>query len=290
LHAGLNLILIFGAWGAPELGIRGAAISTLASDSAIFLLLAAFALRAFPQYDLLARFWRPDAEMLARIFRLGWPVGLQMLAEVGLFSGAAVMMGWVGPAMLAAHGIAMQMASTTFLVHLGLSNAATIRAGQAAGMRDAGLLRDGAVVAVIASAGFAILTIALFLSIPEQLVGLFLDPADPETPKVVAAGVQLVTMAALFQLFDGGQATAIGLLRGVQDTRVPMILASVGYWLVGLPMSYVMGFVVGWGGVGVWSGLIAGLVVVWAALSWRFWMTPVRQVGGGPAPAAALAG
>ena len=282
-HAALNWMLIFGHAGFAEMGIRGAAVSTLISDSLIFLLLAGFALRVFPEYDLLARFWRPDREMLARIFALGWPIGLQLLAEVGLFTGAAVMMGWVSPEMLAAHGIAMQLASTTFLVHLGLSSAATIRTGAAAGLHDAVLLRDGAVTAVLMSACFALATIALFLSIPEALVGLFLDPANPKTPGVVRAGVTLVTMAALFQLFDGGQAMAIGLLRGVQDTRVPMLLAGFGYWLIGLPVAYSLGFVAGWGGVGVWTGLLVALFIVWLALSWRFWLTPVRQVGISPA-------
>jgi MATE family multidrug resistance protein len=226
---------------------------------------------------LLARFWRPDPEMLARIFSLGWPIGFTLLAEVGLFSAAALMMGWVSAEMLAAHGIALQLASTTFLVHLGLSNAATIRAGQAVGRADPVALRDGALTAVVMSVAFALVTVAVFLSIPEQLVRLFLDPADPDTPAVIAAGVVLVTMAAIFQLADGGQAMAIGLLRGVQDTRVPMVIAVVCYWFLGLPVAYGLGFVAGWGGVGVWWGLVAGLATVWLALSVRFWGGAVRR-------------
>jgi MATE family multidrug resistance protein len=188
------------------------------------------------------------------------------------------MMGWISAEMLAAHGIALQLASTTFLVHLGLANAATIRAGQAAGLHDARFLRDGALVAVVLSAGFALVTLVWFLSMPAALVGLFLDPADPKAPGVIAAGVTLVTMAAIFQLADGGQAMVIGLLRGVQDTRVPMAIAAVGYWLIGLPVAYVLGFPAGWGGVGVWTGLLAGLTVVWVLLSVRFWTGPARRV------------
>lgn len=278
VHAFANWVLIFGKLGFPEMGIRGAAISTLTSDLLIFLLLLAYALVKFPRYELHVRFWRADWEMFGRVFRLGWPISLQLVAEVGLFSAAAVMMGWISAEMLAAHGIALQLASTTFLVHLGLANAATIRAGQAAGLHDAGLLRDGALVAITLSAGFALVTLVWFLSMPATLIGLFLDPADPRAPAVIAAGVVLVTMAGIFQLADGGQAMVIGLLRGVQDTRVPMAIAAVGYWLVGLPVAYLLGFPAGLGGVGIWTGLMAGLTVVWVALSVRFWTGPARRV------------
>ncbi|MCR8723030.1 MATE family efflux transporter [Frigidibacter sp. ROC022] len=281
VHVLINWVLIFGHWGAPELGIRGAAISTLISDTLILVLLLIYATRKFPQYDLLARFWRPDPQVMARIFALGWPISLQMVAEVGLFSAASVMMGWISAESLAAHGIALQLTSTTFMLHLGLSNAATIRAGQAAGLHDGRLLRDGALTAVALSALIAAVTIAVFLSIPGQLIGLFLDPADPAAPQVIAVGVGLVTMAALFQLADAGQAMAIGLLRGVQDTKVPMVIAAVGYWVIGLPVAYLLGFPAGWGGIGVWTGLLVGLSVVWLALAWRFWMGQARQVGEG---------
>ena len=122
-----------------------------------------------------------------------------------------------------------------------------------------------------ASVLFALVTIVIFLSFPEPLVRLFLDPADPAAPRVVAAGVTLVTMAAVFQLFDGGQAMAMGLLRGIHDTRQPMIIAAISYWLVGLPAGYGLGFVAGLQGVGVWLGLVAGLTTAAIALHARFW-------------------
>lgn len=278
VHALINWALIFGNLGFPELGIRGAAISTLTSDLLIFLMLLAYALWKFPKYELHVRFWRPDWDMFRRVYHLGWPISLQLVAEVGLFSAAAVMMGWISAEMLAAHGIALQLASTTFLVHLGLANAATIRAGQAAGLHDRQLLRDGALVAVVMSASFALVTLVWFLSMPATLVGLFLNPSDPETPEVIAAGVTLVTMAAIFQLADGGQAMAIGLLRGIQDTRVPMVIAAIGYWLIGMPVAYLMGFPAGWGGVGIWTGLLVGLTVVWILLSVRFWTGKARRM------------
>jgi MATE family multidrug resistance protein len=271
IHAGLNWVLIFGNLGFPELGIRGAAISTLLTDSAVLLILTLYALGAFPEHDLLARFWRPDWAAFRQVYRMGWPIGLQVLAEVALFTGAAIMMGWIGARVLAAHGIALQLASITFLFHLGMANAATIRAGQALGRGDASGLRGGAATGVVLSILFALLTMALFLLIPETLLRLFLDPADPDTPGVIAAGVMLLSMAALFQVADGGQAMAIGLLRGVHDTWIPMVIAIVGYWVIGMPVAYALGFVADLGAVGVWWGLVAGLTAVWVALSVRFW-------------------
>lgn len=277
LHAIINWFLIFGHGGFPALGIRGAAISTILTDTGIMLCMVVAAAKMFPSHELFVRFWRADWEMLRRVFRLGWPIGLQMLAEVGLFASAAVMMGWVSAEMLAAHGIALQLAATTFLFHLGVASAATIRAGTAVGHDDQVALFDGALTAVVLSLGFALFTMIVFLLIPEQLMSLFLDPANPDTRGVIAAGVTLVGMAAIFQIADGGQAMAIGLLRGVLDTRVPMLIAIVGYWGAGMPVAYYLGFTAGWGGVGVWWGLVAGLATVWIALSWRFWGVALRN-------------
>lgn len=278
LHAVLNWMLIFGNWGAPELGIAGAAISTLCSDLMIALILLTYAVKRFPEFALLQRFWKADWQMFRRMFGLGWPVSVQLVAEVGLFTSASVMMGWISAETLAAHGIALQLASTTFLVHLGLAHAATIRAGHAAGLRNAVDLRDGALVAVVMSGLFALVAISIFLAIPEPMLRLFLDPENPRTAAVVAAGLPLMFMAALFQMADGGQAMTIGLLRGLQDTKVPMYIATFGYWVVGLPVAYLSAFTFGFGGTGVWIGLTASLVVVWAALSWRFWNGRERQL------------
>jgi len=270
-HIGLNYIFIFGAFGVPAMGVQGAAISSLFTDFSVMIILLIYAVKRFPEYRLFQRFWRPDPELLRKVFALGVPVGFQMLAEVGMFAFAAVMMGWISAEVLAAHGIALQLAAITFLVQLGVAQAATIRTGQAYGARDALALRDGALTAFVMSFGFAVITMTIFLLIPEFLLHLFLDPSDPATPRVIAAGVTLVTMAAIFQIFDGGQAMAIGVLRGVADTRVPMVIAIICYWVIGIPVAYSLGRPEVYGGVGVWSGLVVGLATVWVALSWRFW-------------------
>ena len=272
VNVAVNWLLIFGNLGFPEMGIRGAALASLAVHAASFGLLALYAVSAFPEHRLFQRLWRPDWGAFAAVFRLGWPIGLTNLAEVGLFSFSAVMVGWVGELPLAAHGIALQLASATFMVHLGLANAATIRAGRAYGRRDGAGLRDGAVAVIALSATFAIVTSAVFLTIPEPLLGLFLDPADPKRGEIVALGATLLVLAAAFQMMDGLQAVALGLLRGVQDTRVPMIHAAVSYWLIGVPLALSGGFVLGLGAVGIWIGLVAGLLAAGSLLLRRFWL------------------
>jgi MATE family multidrug resistance protein len=276
LNAALNWALIFGNWGAPELGIAGAAIASVTLQVASLAALVAYARLATPQYLLFQRFWRPDPQAFARVFRLGWPIGLTNLAEVGLFAASAFMMGWVGTTALAAHGIAITLASATFMFHLGLSNAATIRAGRAFGRRDERDLRDGARAIIALSLVLALLTVAVFLAVPEPLVRLFLDPTDPAAPGIIALGASLLVLAALFQFADGAQVLALGLLRGVQDTRVPMIYAVLSYWAVGIPASYLLGFTFAWGATGIWAGLVLGLVLAGALLMVRFWTRSVR--------------
>ena len=205
------------------------------------------------------------------MFRLGWPISGQLLAEVGLFAGSALMVGWVGAVPLAAHGVALQLASLTFMLHLGLSQAATIRTGQAVGRGDARGLRQGAVAALGLSAAVALLTSAVFLLAPEALLGLFLRQDDPDRAEVLAVGATLLALAALFQVFDGAQVMAVSLLRGVQDTAVPMVMAAVRYWAGGRPGAYALGFWAGWDEVGVWLGLVISLVVASALLLGRFW-------------------
>ncbi|WP_326973148.1 MATE family efflux transporter [Candidatus Rhodobacter oscarellae] len=271
LNAVVNYALIFGNFGAPELGLRGAAIGSVITQSVNLLILMVYSLRVLPEHALFQRIWRLDREGFRRVFTLGWPIGLTHLFETGLFASAAILMGWLGKIPLAAHGVALQLASLTFIVHLGLSQAATVRVGNALSRGDAQRLRDGALVAAMASVGFALLTILVYLSVPEFLMGLFTDPGDPDRGAIIAVGAGLLAMAALFQVFDGLQIIALGLLRGLQDTRVPMIFASVSYWLVGMPCCYLFGFPLGLGANGVWLGLVLGLALAAGLLMRRFW-------------------
>ena len=270
-NAALNYALIFGNFGAPELGIQGAAIASVSVNMVSLAILVPYGKRAFPEHALFQRIWRPDWAAFGKVFQLGWPIGLTNLAESGLFAASAIMMGWLGTYPLAAHGIALQIASATFMVHMGLSNAATVRAGRALGRKDLDHLARGGIASIALSVLFSVVTVVLFLVIPETLIGAFIDPFDPDRPQIVAVGVTLLAVAAAFQLVDGLQVMALGLLRGVQDARVPMILASISYWVVGLPASYLLGFTLGLDGVGVWIGLVIGLALASVALVWRFW-------------------
>jgi multidrug resistance protein, MATE family len=278
VNALLNYALIFGNWGAPELGITGAAIASVAVQVFSLILMVIYTALVTPEHALYLRLWRPDWEAFRNIFSLGLPIGLTLLAEVGLFSASAIMMGWIGTIELAAHGIALQLASLTFMIHLGLANAATIRAGRALGRRNMIDLRRGALVATTLSALLALASVVLFISMAETLVGLFIDPADPARPAVLAAGVILLYVAALFQLADAGQVLALGLLRGLHDTRAPMIFATISYWVVGVPVSYLLGFKLGFDGVGIWMGLVIGLMIAWIMMTTRFWRRVNRMV------------
>ncbi len=281
LNVAVNHALIFGNWGFPELGVRGAAIASLTVNTASLIALAIYAARVQPDHALFQRVWRADPEALAQVFRLGWPIGITNLAEVGLFAASSIMMGWLGPLPLAAHGIALQVTSVVFMVHMGLSNAATVRAGQAHGRGDLTALRDGAAVVLAMSIAVALATVVLFLAVPEWMMGLFMSPDEPDRAAVIGIGVGLLAAAALFQLVDAGQVMALGLLRGVQDTRVPMVMAAISYWGIGVPASYVLGFPMGLGGAGIWLGLAVGLACAAVTMLARFWGRAVRA----PTPA-----
>ena len=273
LNIGVNWALIFGNWGFPELGARGAAIATVTVQVVSLIILALYAhlLPELRRFHLFQRFWRPDWHAMRQVFNLGLPIGLTGLAEGGLFQASALMMGWIGTVELAAHGIALEVAALTFMLHVGLSSAATIRIARFDGQGDRVALRRAAKVAVVISFGVALASVALFLSAARPIVALFLDLSKPESETILAYGTVLLGLAALFQLADGMQVMALGLLRGVQDTRVPMWLAAVSYWLIGIPCSYVLAFPLGYGGVGLWLGLVVGLVCAAASLMWRFW-------------------
>ena len=284
VNAALNWVLVFGHWGMPPLGVTGSAIASLIVN---WLQLAALAAASvlLPEarpFSLLQRLWRPDWTAGRSLFALGMPIGLTLVAETGMFTGANVMMGWFGAEALAAHGIALQIAALTFMVHLGISNAATIRVGTAQGNGDRPGLRLAALAAIILSAAFALVPMTAFLAVPEVLTGFYLNPSDPRAPAIVALAASLMVYAGLFQLVDAMQAIALGLLRGVQDTRIPMLLAVVSYWLVGLPAGWAFAYPLGMGPPGLWLGLLVGLAVAAGLLMARFW-----QGAGGLAPRAA---
>ncbi|MFC3167068.1 MATE family efflux transporter [Paracoccus fontiphilus] len=283
----LNWVLIFGNLGAPELGVQGAAIASLTVQCLQLVLLVVYAawLPVARKFHLFQRLWRPDWPALRTVAAIGLPIGLTMVAEGGLFVGSNIMMGWIGTQQLAAHGIALQITSVAFMAHLGLSNAATIRVGQAKGRDDATFMRDAAVTVTGMSLAFACLTIALFLAAAGPLMRLYLDPTDPQADAIVLIGAGLLFYAALFQLADALQVLALGFLRGVHDTRVPMWIAGFSYWMVGMPVAWGLAFPLGFGPAGLWLGLCAGLTLAAGLLMARFWRGHARGDWTRPAPA-----
>lgn len=280
LNIGANYVLMFGKLGFPALGLVGTGwASTLVYWTMMLALLAYIRWQpAFRDWRLFAQFRRPDWAYFREILRIGWPIGLTLGTEISLFAGAVVMMGWVSPEAQAAHQIVIQCAAFTFMVPLGVSIATSVRVGQAVGRGDApGVGWAGWVGVGLATAFMAVTALAFWL-FPRAFVGLFLDLSDPANAPVIEIAVALFVLAALFQVADGVQAAANGSLRGLKDTRVPMWIGSLAYVVLGLPVSYVLGFVLGWGPVGIWWGLVLALTVAAVLLTTRFWRQ-ARAIG-----------
>ncbi len=272
INALANYALIFGNFGLPALGLTGSGIASVTTSVFILAALVVYTrvLPALAPYDLWRRFHLPDWEAFAEVARLGWPIGATIVAEVGLFTAASVMMGWIGTVELAAHGIALQLASISFMVPLGLSSAATVRVGSAYGRGSAEDVSRAARVAMMVAIGIAFFAALLFWMIPERLIGLYLDLGQPDAARVLATAIPLLFVAAAFQLIDAMQVTASGVLRGLKDTRTPMLIAVGSYWAVGMPIAYTLAFPLGWQGIGVWWGLAAGLAVAAFSMTARY--------------------
>jgi len=274
VNAFLAYTLIFGHFGFPRMELRGAAIATGLVNLVMFVALLAYTLthKRLKRFHILIRFLKPDWPRFAEILKVGLPIGLTVAAEVGLFSVAAMLMGRFGTNEVAAHAVALQLSATAFMVPLGLGMAATVRVGLAYGRGDLEGVRKAAWTAVMLGVGFMAMTASLFLAIPHTLVTIFLDSTDPANTDALMLAASYLSIAGLFQLADGAQVVAAHSLRGLSDTRTPSLLAIFGYWFVGLPVAYVLGFVFDLRGVGVWLGLATGLAFVAVLLLSRFAM------------------
>ena len=272
VNGALNYWLMFGGLGIEPLGLMGAGIGTAITNLLTFVALAVVISlhRRFRRYFLFGRFWRPDWRRYREIWRLGLPIALTLSFEVTIFNAAAFLMGLIGQDALAAHAIALQLPSLIFMVPLGIGMAATVRVGLAYGARDRdGIARAGWTAFGIAMI-YACLTMVLLITAGRPLVGIFLDLDLPTNQAAIGLAVTFLVYGGLFQLFDSGQAVASGMLRGLGDTRMPMVYAAIGYWGIGLPLSILLGFWTGLAGEGIWIGLATGLAVVSAMLTVRW--------------------
>ena len=272
LNALLSWSLIFGHFGLPSLGLPGGG---LGSTLTWFILCGALVFmtiieRRFRRFHLFGHFWRFDPERTMAMVRLGWPIGVTMALEMGVFALAAYFMGWIGAPAVAAHAVALQLAALTFMVPLGLGQAATVRVGLALGRRDqAGITRAGWTAWVMGVAFMGSMAVLMW-SMPRTLVTLFLTD-DPGNVAVISLAVSFLKVAAAFQLVDGAQVIGAGMLRGLHDTRWPLLFALVGYWVVGLGIGSWLAFGADLKGLGIWIGLATGLASV-AGLMLARWL------------------
>jgi MATE family multidrug resistance protein len=272
VNALLSWSLIFGRLGLPALGLVGGGLGSTLTWIAMCTALTVVVLsdRQFRRFHLFGRFWRFDRERTLAMVRLGWPIGLTMALEMGVFALAAYFMGWLGSSAVAAHAVALQIAALTFMVPLGLGQAATVRVGLALGRRDEpGVARAGWTSWIVGVAFMGAMALVMW-SIPRALVTLFLTDI-PANAAVIALAVSFLKVAAAFQLVDGAQVIGAGMLRGLHDTKWPLVFALVGYWGVGLGIGTWLAFGADWKGVGIWIGLASGLAAV-AALMLSRWL------------------
>ena len=284
-----NWCLIFGNLGFPRMGIAGSGLATTLSSFMMFgglVALLSFE-RRFRRYRLFGRFWRADWPRFRSLLRLGLPIAGLLTFEVSIFNAAALLMGLIDAASLAAHAIAIQIASISFMVPMGVAQACTVRVGRAFGAMDpVGVTRAGWAAYGLGVSFMALMALVMVLW-PRPLISGFIDIADPDNAVVVGLAVTFLAFAGLFQIVDGAQAVASGMLRGLHDTKLPMVYAAIGYWGVGLPLGVVLAFEFGFDGAGIWIGLSSGLAVVAVLLLVR-WLRRERH-GLVPAPAETFA-
>jgi MATE family multidrug resistance protein len=273
-NIGANYVLMFGKLGFPELGIVGTGWASMLVFWCNFMLLLTFVRRnpGYRPYRLFARLGKPDPHYFRELFRIGWPIGASLGTEFSLFMITVMMMGWISTTAMAAHQIAIQCAAFTFMVPLGIGIATTVRVGQAVGRKDPVGVRWAGFVGILLSAVFMFGAALLFWTAPRTVVGLYLDLGNPDNDGVVDLAVKLLSIAAVFQVVDGVQVSASGALRGLKDTRIPMLIGLVSYLILGLTTSYTLGFRVGLGAVGLWWGLVLGLASAAVLLSMRFYL------------------
>lgn len=273
LNAVLNWVLIGGHLGLPALGLAGSGLATVLSNAfmAVSLAIIATCEGQFRPLRLFAGLRWPDWTGFGAFWRLGLPVGISLVLETGMFGGAAFLVGWIDATALAAHAIALQVASFTFMVPLGVAQAATVRVGRAfgAGDRDA-VARAGWTALALGVAVMAVSAVVL-MSVPRPIIGLFIRPWEPGAEAVTALAVTLLWIAGLFQIADGAQVVLSGMLRGLHQTRVPMLISAIGYWCIGLPLAALLAFRFHLLAPGVWIGLTTALFAV-AGLLFTRWL------------------
>lgn len=267
LNAFLNWIFIYGHFGFPAWGLFGAGVATTLTRWMMSATLLYFVLnyKKVNVYKPQIKLSELDYSLIKKLINIGLPSGFQYFLEVAAFAFAAIMIGWLGKAQLAAHQIAINLASITYMIILGISSAGTIRVGEAVGQKNIVQIRRAGFSAL----GFATLLMTFF-GVSFILFRNFFPTLYINEIEVIDVASQLLIIAALFQIFDGMQAVGIGVLRGLTDTKIPMLISFATYWVIGIPISIILGFYFKLGAVGVWIGLLLGLASLGTTLLFRF--------------------
>jgi len=272
LNGVLAYALIYGAFGLPRLDLLGAGLATTGVNVAMCIAAVwiCYARRPFKKYRVLGRFWRPDWPLMRQLFAIGVPISGALMLEWGLFSSAALLVGWIGTAALAAHQIALQVATVLFMIPFGISLAATVRVGHAVGRRDPAAARRAGFAAIALGAVIMLVTTLVVIVLRNTVPLLFLggdDAAGPETARLAGT---LLLIGASFFVNDAIQGITAGALRGLNDTRMPMLYAAISFWLVGFSTAYTLAFPLGLGAVGIWIGFSLSVTIFAVLLVWRF--------------------
>ena len=269
-----NYALIFGKFGVPEFGVIGAGIGSVMTNVLMFAGMALVVIyhKRFRRYHLFGRFWRSDWQRFRTMWKLGLPIAIPMGLEGSVFGLAALLMGLISAESVAAHAIALQLAALTFMVPMGLGQAATVRVGIQYGRKNhAGIMRAGWVSFLLGTSFMAAMAL-IFVLAPDLLISMFIDANAPGNAEVAALAVSFLAIAAIFQIVDGAQVVGAGMLRGLHDTTMPMLFALMGYWFIGIGVGAGLAFWQDWEGIGIWTGLAGGLAVVAVLMLTRWTM------------------
>ncbi len=271
-NALLAYALIHGASGLPRLDLLGAGLATTVVNLAMCAaaIWVCYICRPFKKYRVLGRFWRADWELMRKLLAIGLPISGALMLEWGLFSSAALLMGWIGTTALAAHQIALQIATILFMVPFGISLAATVRVGHAVGRRDPVATRRAGFGALALGAAIMLAVTAIVVALRDVIPLLFLGAEAPERADTAPLAATLLLVGASFFITDGVQAIAAGALRGLNDTRVPMVFAAISFWLIGFSSAYGLAFPAGLGAIGIWIGFSIAVGTFATLLVWRF--------------------
>jgi len=278
-NAVLAYLLIYGAFGVAGLDLFGAGLATALIDAGMCLAAIAIACtrRPFRKYRVLGRLWRPDWRLQAKLVAVGLPISGALLLEYGLFAAAALLMGRISTSAVAAHQIALQVAALLYMVPFGIALAATVRVGQAAGRRDPIGTRRAGLIAIAVAAGFMAAMTLIVGATRRAIPQLFLGVDGPRSAETMELAASLLALGASFFISDGVQAATGGALRGLNDTRMPVVMAVLSYWMIGFVSCVWLGFRLGLGAIGVWIGLSLGTAVYAALLVWRFHTLTARK-------------